>query len=155
MQIDGLNPESLQGDSVYKKHFEMFNRGTPTIHIGDCPDLGPILFALAAAKNGGIFTGTRRLKLKESDRATVMAEELKKFGTSVSVYDDTVVIFPAGFHAPSDVLYGHNDHRIVMSLAVICTLFGGKIDGVEAVKKSYPEFFEALEKLGISIKHIE
>ena len=152
--VGGLRPDTIQGDSVYKKYYDMLVRGVPTIHIGDCPDLGPVLFAIAAAKNGGIFTGTRRLKIKESDRAAAMAEELKKFGTSVAVYEDTVVIYPAEFHAPSEVLCGHNDHRIVMALSVLLTLTGGEIEGAEAVSKSYPAFFENLEALGIEVNEI-
>ena len=152
--VMGLRPDTIQGDSVYKKYYDMLVRGTPTIHIGDCPDLGPVLFAVAAAKNGGVFTGTRRLKIKESDRAAAMAEELKKFGTSVTVYDDTVVIYPAEFHAPCEVLCGHNDHRIVMALSVLLTLTGGVIDGAEAVSKSYPGFFENLRALGIEVKDV-
>ena len=149
--VSGLRPDTIQGDSVYKKYYDMLVRGVPTIHIGDCPDLGPVLFAIAAAKNGGVFTGTRRLKIKESDRAAAMAEELKKFGTSVTVYEDTVVIYPAEFHAPSEVLCGHNDHRIVMALSVLLTLTSGEIEGAEAVSKSYPAFFENLEALGIEV----
>ena len=76
--VRGLREDSIQGDRVYRRYFEMLCKGTPTIHIGDCPDLGPILFAVAAAKNGGIFNGTRRLRIKESDRAEAMAEELCK-----------------------------------------------------------------------------
>jgi 3-phosphoshikimate 1-carboxyvinyltransferase len=110
------------------------------------------MFAIAAAKNGGIFTGTKRLKIKESDRAAAMAEELKKFGTSVSVYDDSVVVYPADFHAPNEPLCGHNDHRIVMALSVLLTLTGGCIDGAEAVKKSFPDFFEALSALGTELE---
>ena len=147
----GLREDTIQGDSVYRKYYDMLVRGVPTIHIGDCPDLGPVLFAIAAAKNGGIFTGTRRLKIKESDRAEAMAEELKKFGTSVSVYEDTVVIYPAEFHAPTEELCGHNDHRIVMALSVLLTLTGGVIDGAEAVSKSYPAFFKNLSSLGIEV----
>lgn len=154
VSVEGLNPDSIQGDRVYKKYFDMLRCGTPNIHIGDCPDLGPILFAVAAAKHGGIFTGTKRLKIKESDRAAAMADELKKFGTSVSIYDDTVVIYPADFHAPCEVLSGHNDHRIVMALAVLLTLVGGEINGAEAVSKSYPEFFESLSALGIEVTRI-
>ncbi len=153
-ELSGLRVDSIQGDRVYRKHFEMLKNGIPTIHIGDCPDLGPILFAVAAAGSGGIFDGTRRLKIKESDRASVMAQELQKFGTSVKVYDDTVVVFPSEFHAPTKPLFGHGDHRIVMSLAVLLTLTGGEIDGAEAVSKSYPEFFEHLKDLGIQVKEI-
>lgn len=151
VDISGLNPDSIQGDKVYKRYFDMLNGGVPTIHIGDCPDLGPILFAVAAAKYGGVFSGTKRLKIKESDRAEAMARELKKFGTAVSVYEDSVVIYPADFHAPSEALSGHNDHRIVMSLAVLLTLTGGEIEGAEAISKSYPDFFENLRALGIEV----
>ena len=131
----------------------MLNRGTPTIHIGDCPDLGPVLMAVAAVKNGAVFCGTRRLKLKESDRAQAMADELSSFGVSVTVQDDSVVVYPVSFHAPQKVLSGHNDHRIVMSLSVLLSLTGGAIDGASAVNKSLPEFFEMLEKLGARIKY--
>jgi 3-phosphoshikimate 1-carboxyvinyltransferase len=155
VEISGLDPESIQGDSVYKRYFDMLNMGVPTIHIGDCPDLGPILFAVSAAKYGGVFSGTKRLKIKESDRASAMAEELKKFGASVSVYEDSVVIYPTDFHAPCEVLSGHNDHRIVMSLAILLTLVGGEIDGAEAISKSYPDFFDNLRTLGIMVYEYE
>ena len=151
VEVMGLDPESIQGDSVYKRYYKMLDGGVPSIHIGDCPDLGPIFFAIAAAKCGGVFSGTKRLKIKESDRAAAMAEELKKFGTSVTVYDDSVVVYPAQFHAPTEALSGHNDHRIVMSLAILLTLTGGEIDGAEAINKSYPEFFENLRSLGIGV----
>lgn len=153
--VKGLNPDSIQGDKVYSRFYEMLSSGIPTIHIGDCPDLGPILFAVAAAKFGGIFDGTRRLKIKESDRAAAMAEELAKFGTTVRVYDDTVVIYPTDFHSPSEVLLGHGDHRIVMALSILLTLTGGEIDGAEAVAKSYPGFFEHLSMLGIEVQKYE
>ena len=80
-----------------------------------------------------------------------MAEELKKFGTSVTVYDDSVVVYPADFHAPASPLCGHNDHRIVMALSILLTSTGGCIDGAEAVKKSFPDFFKALASLGIGL----
>ncbi len=150
--VNGLSPESLQGDRVYSNFFKLLSRGTPTIHISDCPDLGPILFALAASKNGGVFTGTARLKIKESDRTASMATELQKFGVSVNVSEDSVVVYPAQFHAPKEMLYGHNDHRIVMALSVLLTITGGEIYGAEAVSKSMPDFFSKLKSVGIKVK---
>ena len=131
----------------------MLKRGTPTIHISDCPDLGPVLFAVAACKNGGVFTGTARLKIKESDRGSAMAKELEKFGVSVQVNDDSVVVYPAKFHAPTGKLFGHNDHRIVMALSCMLTVTGGEIEGSEAVSKSMPNFFETLSQIGIKVTH--
>lgn len=154
VSIGGLDPNSMQGDRIYSKYFEMIKRGTPSINISDCPDLGPILLALAAANNGGIFTGTRRLRLKESDRSEAMAQELRKFGAVVSVNEDDIIVFPKEFHRPTEVLRGHNDHRIVMALSVLCTACGGEIEGAEAVNKSFPDFFEKLGSVGIDvIKH--
>ncbi len=151
IEMTGLNPESLQGDKVYEKYFPLLEKGEKNIDISDCPDLGPILFAVAAAKNGGTFTGTRRLKIKESDRAAPMAEELFKFGTSVTVNEDSVIIDASDFHSPTETLFGHNDHRIVMSCAVLSSLTGGKIEGAEASHKSLPDFFERLKKLGFEV----
>ena len=153
--VKGLEEDSLQGDKIYRQYFPMLDIGVPTLHIGDCPDLGPILFAIAAAKNGGVFSGTRRLRIKESDRAEAMARELRKFGATVTVYDDSVVVFPGAFHAPAEPLLGHNDHRIVMALSVLLTRTGGSIQGAEAVNKSYPSFFHDLTKLGISVTEQE
>lgn len=153
--VTNLEPESIQGDKIYKKYFEHLKGGTPTLNISDCPDLGPILFAVAAAKNGGVFSGTSRLKIKESNRGEVMATELRKFGVSAGVYDNEIIIYPTDFQAPCDALQGYNDHRIVMACAVLLTLTGGVIEGAEAVAKSFPDFFEKLRALGIEVTQIE
>lgn len=149
VRVTGLREESLQGDRVYRRHLDALCAGRATVDLSDCPDLGPVLFAVAAAKHGGLFTGTRRLRIKESDRGAAMAQELGKFGVSVNVGEDTVVVDPVDFHRPDTVTDGHNDHRIVMSLAVLLTLTGGQIEGAEAVRKSMPDFFEKLQELGV------
>lgn len=154
VQLLGLDPESEQGDKVYKECFKQLENGKATISIEDCPDLAPVLFSIAAAKQGGMFLGTKRLKIKESDRAETMAQELRKFGAIVEIGDNSVTVTPDDFHAPSKPLCGYNDHRVVMSLAALLTLTGGEIDGAEAIAKSYPAFFEDLKKLGIGVEEI-
>ena len=152
VEVLGLNENSLQGDKVYQDYYKSLKNGFCTLDITDCPDLGPILFTLASIFHGAHFTGTARLSLKESDRATVMAEELRKFGADISVSDRSVTIKKTQLYKPSEPLFGHGDHRIVMSLAVLCTLFGGEIEGAEAVSKSYPGFFSDLYGLGIKLE---
>jgi 3-phosphoshikimate 1-carboxyvinyltransferase len=147
-----LNPDSLQGDRVYQEHFASLANGFAAISLADCPDLAPILFALSAKGEGGRFTDTRRLAIKESNRAEAMAQELHKFGTTVEVRENEVIITPTAFHAPTETLLGHNDHRIVMSLAVLASLTGGIIEGADAVNKSFPDFFERISSLGIKLQ---
>ena len=148
----GLNENSLQGDRVCVEYFKALSEGTPTLSVESCPDLAPILFTVAAEKNGAVFTGTRRLRMKESDRCAVMAEELSKFGADIRIYDNHVEVIKTKLHTPEETLLGHNDHRVVMSLSVLSTLYGGVIEGAEAISKSYPDFFEDLKKLKIEFK---
>ncbi len=155
VKVSGLNDNSLQGDRVYQTHFKRMKDLPIAMSIKDCPDLGPIFFAAAAGKRGGFFTDTARLRIKESDRAEAMAEELRKFGAEVYVSDNFVRIDAVKLHSPAEVLKGHNDHRIVMALSVLLTVYGGQIDGAEAVSKSYGGFFDDLEKLNIRIKKYE
>ena len=150
--VSGLKEDTCQGDAVYKKLFGEIMSGTPEIDNSDCPDLGPVLMAAAAANNGAHFTGTHRLKIKESDRGAAMAEELAKFGCEVQVDDNDITVRKCELKKPELPLNGHNDHRIVMSLAVLCTLTGGKIYGAEAVSKSFPDFFERFSSLGIDLE---
>ena len=108
--------------------------------------------ALAAAKHGARFTGTRRLRIKESDRCACMAAELAKFGIRCDVDENDMTVYASPLHSPAETLIGHNDHRIVMALALLLSVTGGAIDGAEAVRKSYPDFFTVLRSLGIEVE---
>ena len=154
VNIDGLDPESVQGDKVYRDIFEKLQAGNAEIDLSDCPDLGPVCMALAY-KNGAVFTGTKRLKIKESDRAAAMAQELAKFGIKTDESEDTFTVYPSEIHTPSSPLDSHNDHRIVMALSVLCSLTGGIIDGADAVSKSFPSFFDKIKSLGAEVKLYE
>ena len=147
--VAGLQP-SLQGDRVYGAYFAQLRRGRAVLDVTDCPDLAPVLMAAAAGLHGATLTGTRRLRIKESDRGAVMAQELKKLGARCAQEENSIEIFP-GLHAPEVPLCGHNDHRIVMACAVALTRTGGVISGAEAVTKSFPDFFDRLRDLGIEV----
>ena len=148
--VGGLAEDTLQGDRVCSTYLDMLDRGFAEIDLSDCPDLGPVLMAFAAAREGGRFRGTRRLKIKESDRGEAMRQELAKMGARVEPGDNEILVCP-GLHPPREILRGHNDHRIVMALSVLLTLTGGSIDGAEAVSKSLPDFFDRLIRLGIGV----
>lgn len=154
ISVSGLNENSVQGDRFSSVAFDALDGENAEIDLKDCPDLAPILFAYAAYKNGGKFINTRRLRVKESDRANVMAEELKKFGANVKVYENSVEIEKTQLKPPIVPLCGHNDHRIVMALSVLAAVLGAEIDGAEAVNKSYPDFFRVIKKAGVNIYEI-
>lgn len=149
--INSLKPDSLQGDRVYKEYFKALDKGTPTLDISDCPDLGPVLIALASLKNGAVLTGTDRLKIKESDRGQVMHEELQKLGGGLIFGDNSITVPKLSDIRRDAVLDGHNDHRIVMALSLILSTVGGAINGAEAVRKSYPGFFDDIKALGAKV----
>ena len=154
ISVSGLNENSVQGDRFLSVAFDALDGENAEIDLKDCPDLAPILFSYAAYKNGGKFINTRRLRVKESDRANVMAEELKKFGANVKVYENSVEIEKTQLKPPIVPLCGHNDHRIVMALSVLAAVFGAEIDGAEAVNKSYPDFFRVIKKAGVNVYEI-
>ena len=152
VRVENLNPESLQGDRVYREYFDLLSEGAPTLDISDCPDLGPVLFALAAMKHGAVFTGTQRLKVKESDRGAAMDEELKKLGGGLIFGHNRITVPKQTLQYRGIPLSGHNDHRIVMAMSVILSQLGGVLEGAEAVRKSYPGFFEDIKKLGAKVE---
>lgn len=154
IDVSGLNENSVQGDRFCTAAFDALDGENAEIDLKDCPDLAPILFSYAAYKNGGKFINTRRLRVKESDRANVMAEELKKFGANVKVYENSVESEKTQLKPPIVPLCGHNDHRIVMALSVLAAVFGAEIDGAEAVNKSYPDFFRVIKKAGVNVYEI-
>lgn len=154
ISVSGLNENSVQGDRFSSVAFDALDGENAEIDLKDCPDLAPILFAYAAYKNGGRFINTRRLRVKESDRANVMAEELKKFGANVKVYENSVEIEKTQLKPPIVPLCGHNDHRIVMALSVLAAVLGAEIDGAESVNKSYPDFFRVIKKAGVNVYEI-
>lgn len=153
VNVLGTNMASSQGDKVCLEYFKALKEGSPVLDLTDCPDLAPIMFAFAGLHNGAVFTGTDRLRLKESDRISAMQEELLKFGIILMPGDNSVTIDSSNFHAPSEIIFGHNDHRIVMANAFLLSKTGGKIDGFEAVKKSYPDFFDIISKAGVIINY--
>ena len=124
------------------------------IDLADCPDLGPVLIALGCFCSGTtIIRNAGRLRIKECDRIAAMQEELAKMGGTVKADGDTLTIEGCALHKPTAPLNGHNDHRIVMAMAVAALAAGqpAVIEGANAVNKSWPEFFEVIKGLGAHV----
>ena len=154
VELKNMNLSSKQGDIIYRDYFRQLNDGTPVLDITQCPDLGPVLMACAVLKNGARLTGTNRLKIKESDRGQAMAQELLKIGVDLEIGDDYIIVPECEIKAPTENICCHNDHRIAMSFALLCSVVGGTLEGAECVNKSYPDFFEDIKSLGIKYKII-
>ena len=69
------------------------------------------------------------------------------------LHENSVTIKPGRISKPQRELSSHNDHRIVMALTILCSMTGGVIDGAEAVRKSYPNYFDALSSIGLEAEY--
>jgi len=119
----------------------------------DCPDLFPPLVALAAYCNGdSTINGVSRLAHKESNRANTLQEEFGKMGVIIDLNDDIMIVH-GGNAVKGATVHSRHDHRIAMACAVAALKAEGKtiIEKAGAVKKSYPDFYNELEKLGADV----
>lgn len=174
LTIKGLNHNSLQGDKVildilkifkinitYKNDSYIIKKGNlngQIIDLKDCPDLGPITMIMALFNDTCVkFINIKRLRMKESDRLEAMKENILKLGGKLDIQENEMTIFPSTLKATDKILNPHNDHRILMSLAVLATTLKQPItiDNALCVNKSYPDFFNDLIKLGIKVELYE
>jgi len=119
----------------------------------DCPDLFPPLVALAAYCHGKTkIKGVNRLTHKESNRAVSLQQEFGKMGVQIETNDDLMIIHGGGGLTGAKV-HSHHDHRIAMACAVAALKAKGEthLDEADAVKKSYPDFFDDLTKIGANV----
>lgn len=123
----------------------------------DCPDLFPPLVALASYCEGtSVIEGIHRLTHKESNRALTLQEEFGKMGIDISFQDDKMLV-KGGTGVKGAHVSSRHDHRIAMACAVAALKADGAvtIDDAEAVNKSYPQFWEHIQKLnaGVTLNH--
>ena len=166
VEIDGLRVDSMQGDKAMIEVLKSMgsdvvvkddrvickkSKLSPiTLDATDIPDLIPIICVCCSFSNGvSRIRGVDRLKIKESDRLTAICDMLDNFGVGYEYSDDTLSIFGGKVNECKGDINGYNDHRIVMSGAVMgFASSGAVITDCEAINKSYPTFFEDLRKLG-------
>jgi len=162
----GLNKNSLQGDKVILDILEAMGcnideseegiKVNPSrtkgieIDASNCPDLVPILTVLASLSEGETrIINAKRLRIKECDRLHAITTELSKLGANIIELEDSLIISGVSELKGGEV-NSHNDHRIVMALAIAATRAKGEviINNSSAVEKSYPNFFKDYIKLG-------
>jgi 3-phosphoshikimate 1-carboxyvinyltransferase len=168
--VKGLQPNSYQADKKIIEVLEtaganfiiensnyIFAEATPLnsfeFDATDCPDLFPPLVALASFCNGiSTIKGVHRLKHKESNRAISLQTEFKKFGVDIIIENDTMKIHPTQ-QPQSAIIDSHNDHRIAMAAAIVATKANAPVTILHsnAIKKSYPSFYNDLQKLNAEI----
>lgn len=127
------------------------NQGFPGFHLDlNCMiDALPILAVLACfAETPSVLTGASIARAKESDRISVMTQELQKMGAHIEEFPDGMKIWPAKLQGR--VLNSHQDHRIAMALCIAAMAAQGpsKIDDVACVEKSFPNFARTLVAMG-------
>lgn len=116
-----------------------------------CPDLFPPLAILACAAVGtSEIKGLHRLVNKESNRQRSIVKMLNVFGVNFKIVSDSIFIEGNGV-VQGGTIATYNDHRMSMAGAMAACIAASEItiDNVECVAKSYPNFFNDLEALGL------
>ncbi len=161
--VDGLGGRSLQGDvqfveplatmgcKVKRERGGVYVHGHPLIGIDiDMNAISDTVMTLAAvalfAEGPTTIRNVAHIRHKETDRLAALAAELRRIGAEVDEFADGLTITPRPLHGAEIETY--NDHRMAMSMALV----GLRVPGIViknpgCVAKTYPEFFEDLERL--------
>ena len=167
--VDNLNLDSSQGDKAILSILEKFgaeiscNNNSVTVkkkHLraieldaSQIPDLVPVIATVASVAEGETrIYGAKRLRIKESDRLATTKEMLLTLGADITETDDGFII-RGKKELCGGTVFSYNDHRIAMSAAVASAVCKNTVTvtGAEAVKKSYPDFWNDFASLGPNI----
>jgi 3-phosphoshikimate 1-carboxyvinyltransferase len=165
VRIANIRKDSLQGDLRFCDILKTFgcivqlsdgglhvegplrNHQDREFDLGDVPDLVPALAVVSAFRRGKTRLGNiGHLRVKECDRISALATELRRIGATVEEKDDEMTV--QGIARRGGDIACYNDHRIAMSFAVA----GLAIDGIsitdpDCVNKSFPDFWQTLQTL--------
>jgi len=117
----------------------------------------PVIFIAASCATGEtLLTGAKELRVKESDRIQVMADGLTVLGIENKVLEDGIRIQGGEFSKQNSIIKSHHDHRISMSFAIASSRskYDIKIEDVDNVQTSFPNFVELANKIGMNIEEI-
>lgn len=151
--IKNMDYDFLQGDSCVTRLISMFrDKRKRVIDIKNIPDMLPPLAVVAACKEGITeFVDGKRLRFKESDRLFSTVNMINSLGGCAKETESGIMVEGTGLKG--GIVNAFRDHRIVMAAAIAGLVAKGDvvIEEAEAVKKSYPSFFEELKRLGAKI----
>ena len=168
--LNTFKKSSLQGDSILSKLFVDF--GVETVFIDNSiilkktntsissvnfdlvssPDLAQtIAVTCLGLKVGCVLTGLKTLLIKETNRLLALKNEIKKLGTEVTITDDSLSFFIPNKIIDNVSVDTYQDHRMAMSFAPLSVLTNISINDADVVSKSYPKFWNDLEKIGVKI----
>lgn len=118
----------------------------------------PILAVLSSLLDGKTVNiiNAKRLRIKESDRLNAITTQLNLLGADLTELEDGIIIKGKKVLKGGATVNSFNDHRIAMSLAIVATRCENEIvlEGYEAVKKSYPNFWRDYQALGGQISEL-
>lgn len=122
------------------------------VDMNDMPDTALTLAVLACCAAGETeITGLQTLNHKETNRLKALQNEISKLGIKASITQDSIKVI-GGTPKPAQIKT-YDDHRIAMAFATLGSVISGmRIEDPEVVKKSFPNFWLELKKLGISVK---
>ena len=150
VKCSGLDLNSRQGDKAAAELIDEIYNGNAVVDAKDVPDLVPVLSVVAAVSPGVTrFIHAERLRIKESDRIKTTIAMLENLGAKCEETEDGIIVTGV-----RDLTGGRvdscNDHRIAMSAAIAAIVCSGnvEVDGAEAVRKSYPDFWKDYQRLG-------
>jgi 3-phosphoshikimate 1-carboxyvinyltransferase len=170
IMLPKLSLKSLQGDSVITKIMEQLGvsaqmensllKLTKKNHVNEitwdfthCPDLAQTVAVVCTAKGiKGNFTGLESLRIKETDRIAALQQELKKIGGDLIEIDAAHwTLMPSMALPPKASFATYKDHRMAMAFAPLVMLMDVEIDKGDVVRKSYPNYWNDLKTVGISL----
>lgn len=153
IKVENLNVNSVQADRKIVEFLEKIenNENYCEIDISQTPDLFVILAVVLSQKcDKSVLKNAKRLRLKESDRIKSTYDMLKSFGVNCEIDGDNLVICKSEMKPA--VVNSCDDHRIVMAAAIASIITKEvEIKDWQAVKKSYPSFFDEIERLGSDV----
>lgn len=123
----------------------------------NCPDLAQTLAVVLSGLNiQSKLTGLKTLVYKETDRIIALKTELEKLGCTIKTSTDSLEILKGVASQINSkntiVINTYKDHRMALAFSPLTLILGSlKIDQREVINKSFPRYWESLEKLGFQI----